>query len=178
MLDSISAELLKFRGHRATWGLVWIWPIGVVLLLLLAIAIQVAKGEVGQPETGAGWIADAVGFWTVPAEPLGRYLICAFVAVVFAGEYGWNTWKLIVPHRARHSLIAAKYVVALVLLACGFALGAALFNLLSWLKDLATGTPRVHGRDVVAVLVEEISHRPQLGGVTELEPTGLVDHHL
>jgi ABC-2 type transport system permease protein len=51
--------------------------------------------------------------------------------VVFAGEYGWNTWKLIVPHRARNSLIAAKYVVALALLACGFVLGAILFNLSS-----------------------------------------------
>ncbi|HYD12826.1 MAG TPA: ABC transporter permease [Allosphingosinicella sp.] len=141
MLDPIRAEALKFRRHRATWGLVWIWPIGVTLILSLAIAIQVAKGEVGRPESAAGWIADAVGFWNVPLEPLGRYLVCAFVAVVFAGEYGWNTWKLIVPHRARSSLIAAKYVVALALLALGFALGAILFNLLSWLKDLATGTP-------------------------------------
>ena len=38
--------------------------------------------------------------WDVPDNAVGRYLICAFVAVVFAGEYGWNTWKLIVPHRA------------------------------------------------------------------------------
>ena len=51
--------------------------------------------------TAAGWIADAAGFWKVPGQGLGRYLIGAFVAVVFAGEYGWNTWKLIVPHRAR-----------------------------------------------------------------------------
>jgi ABC-2 type transport system permease protein len=141
MLDAISAEALKFRRHRATWGLVWIWPIGVTLLLSLAIAIQVAKGEVGRPESVASWIGDAVGFWNIPLDALGRYLTSAFVAVVFAGEYGWNTWKLIVPHRARSSLIAAKYVVALALLMLGFALGAALFNLLSWLKDLATGTP-------------------------------------
>jgi ABC-2 type transport system permease protein len=164
MFDAISAEALKLRRHRATWGLVWIWPIGVTLLLLLAIAIQVAKGEVGRPETAAAWIADAAGFWTIPAEPLGRYLICAFVAVVFAGEYGWNTWKLIVPHRARNSLIAAKYVVALALLACGFLSGAILFNLLSWLKDLATGSPipagitasallRAHGLAALAALV-------------------------
>lgn len=163
MLDAISAEALKFRRHRATWGLVWIWPIGVTLLLTLAIIIQVAKGEVGRPETVAGWIDDAVDFWQVAAEPMGRYLICAFVAVVFAGEYGWNTWKLIVPHRARGSLIAAKYVVALALLICGFALGAFLFHLLNWLKDLATGTPipagitagalfRAHGLAFLAVL--------------------------
>ena len=152
MLDAISAEALKFRRHRATWGLVWIWPIGVTLLLSLAIAIQVAKGEVGRPESVAGWIGDAVGFWNIPLDALGRYLTSAFVAVVFAGEYGWNTWKLIVPHRARSGLIAAKYVVALVLLMLGFALGAALFNLLSWLKDLATGTPIPSGISAGALL--------------------------
>jgi hypothetical protein len=152
MFDAISAEALKFRRHRATWGLVWIWPIGVTLLLTLAIIIQVAKGEVGRPETVAGWIDDAVDFWQVAAEPVGRYLSCAFVAVVFAGEYGWNTWKLIVPHRARNSLIAAKYVVALALLICGFALGAFLFNLLNWLKDLATGTPIPAGITAGALL--------------------------
>ena len=163
MLDAISAELLKFRRHRATWGLVWLWPIGVILILSIAIAVQVAKGEVGRPETVASWIDDAADFWQVAGEPIGRYLICAFVAVVFAGEYGWNTWKLIVPHRSRHSLIAAKYVVAVGLLICGFALGAFLFNLLNWLKDLATGTPipagitagalfKAHGLAFLAVL--------------------------
>lgn len=141
MLDAISAEALKFRRHRATWGLVWIWPIGIVLFWLLAIAIDLAKG--GSPGDGpasaVGWIANSVDFWNVPAQPIGRYLLGAFVAVVFAGEYGWNTWKLIVPHRARNTLIAAKYVVALALLACGFTLAAIFFNLFGWIEDLATG---------------------------------------
>ena len=152
MFDAISAEALKFRRHRATWGLVWIWPAGVTLLLSLAIAIQVAKGEVGHGASLAGWLDDAVDFWNVPLEPFGRYLLGAFVAVVFAGEYGWNTWKLIVPHRARNSLIAAKYVVAIGLLICGFTLGALLFNLLNWLKDLATGTPIPAGITGAALL--------------------------
>jgi len=152
MLDAVSAEALKFRRHRATWGLVWIWPLGVLFLLTMAIIIQVAKGEVGRPESVAGWIDDAADFWQVAGDPFGRYMICAFVAVVFAGEYGWNTWKLIVPHRARHSLIAAKYVVALALLICGFALGAFLFNLLNWFKDLATGTPIPAGITAGALL--------------------------
>lgn len=163
MLDAIAAEALKFRRHRATWGLVWIWPIGVTLLLSVAIAVQVAKGEVGHGDTLAGWLDDAADFWNLPLEPFGRYLLGAFVAVVFAGEYGWNTWKLIVPHRSRHSLIAAKYLVALALIISGFVLGAGLFNLLNWLKDVATGTPipagitagalvRAHGLAALAAL--------------------------
>ena len=152
MLDAISAEALKFRRHRATLGLVWLWPIGVTLVLTLAIIIQVVKGEVGHATSAANWIDDAADFWNIPVEPIGRYLLGAFVAVVFAGEYGWNTWKLIVPHRARHSLIAAKYVVALALIISGFALGAGLFNLLNWLKDVATGTPIPAGISASALL--------------------------
>ena len=101
------AEALKFRRHRATWGLVWIWPIGITLILAARDRRRIwptASGRAAAPASAAGWIADAAGFWNVPAQPLGRYLLGAFVAVVFAGEYGWNTWKLIVPHRARDSL--------------------------------------------------------------------------
>jgi ABC-2 type transport system permease protein len=143
MLDAISAEALKFRRHRATWGLVWIWPIGIALFWLLSIGIDLAKGgAVGRGEaTAAGWIHDAVGFWSIPGQPIGRYLLGAFVAVVFAGEYAWNTWKLIVPHRARNTLIAAKYVVALALVACGYVLAAMVFNLFGWIEDVATGDP-------------------------------------
>ena len=47
MLDAISAEALKFRRHRATWGLVWIWPIGLTIIMLLAIVIDLANGGVG-----------------------------------------------------------------------------------------------------------------------------------
>ncbi len=156
MLDAISAEALKLRRHRATWGLVWIWPIGLTLLWLLAIAIElVVGGDAGGPRgepTAAGWIADAVGFWNVPAHPVGRYLIGAFVAIAFAGEYGWNTWKLIVPHRARTTLIAAKYVVALALLAIGFTLAAILFSALGWLEDIATGDPIPSGIAMAALV--------------------------
>ena len=106
MLDAISAEALKFRRHRATWGLVWIWPIGLTIIMLLAIFIDLANGAAGETSgrpTAAGWIADSIGFWNVPGHPLGRYLIGAFVAVVFAGEYGWNTWKLIFPTAPAHA---------------------------------------------------------------------------
>lgn len=143
MLDAISAEAIKFTRHRATWGLVWIWPIGVFAIGLAAIAVGLLNPSVADSGGGnaAGWISDAVAFWRVPGQGLGRYVIGAFVAVVFAGEYGWNTWKLIVPHRARRTLIAAKYIVALALLACGFALGALLFNLVGWAEDVLTGDP-------------------------------------
>lgn len=154
MLDAIAAEWLKFRDHRATWGLVWIWPLGLVAIWLLAIGVDLANGgdDARGAANAAGWIADSVAFWNVPAHPIGRYLIGAFVAMVFAGEYGWNTWKLVVPHRARSSLIAAKYAVALLLLAIGFTLAALLFNAFGWLEDVVTGDPIPTGITAAALL--------------------------
>ena len=123
MLDAFSAELLKMRRHKATWFLVWIFPIGVVLLLALGIVVDLADSSdaVIHPPLARQWIAESAAVWSVPTNSLGRILISAYVAVVFAGEYGWNTWKLIVPHRARTTLIAAKYAIAFILLAMGFA---------------------------------------------------------
>jgi ABC-2 type transport system permease protein len=165
MLSAISAEAIKFTRHRATWGLVWIWPLGLILLYMIAIGVDLAGAdEDTQPGGGLqGWIANAAGFWNVPGHPIGRYLIGAFVAVVFAGEYGWNTWKLIVPHRARTTLIGAKYAVSFGLLALGFIAAALLFNALGWIEDVVTGDPipagitygalaQAHGAGMLAVL--------------------------
>jgi ABC-type transport system involved in multi-copper enzyme maturation permease subunit len=145
MLDAISAEALKFTRHRATWGLVWVWPIGVLLIGMIGIGVGLTQsgggGDGARDANAAVWIANAAGFWNVPGHAFGRYLIGAFIAVVFAGEYGWNTWKLIVPHRSRTTLIAAKYIATLALLTIGFALASFLFNAISWLIDLVTNDP-------------------------------------
>ncbi len=164
MLDAISAEALKFNRHRATWGLVWIWPIGIVLLFAVIMVARLLGAESGgREQSAAEWIGAAAGFWNVPPHTFGRYVVGAFTAVVFAGEYGWNTWKLIVPHRARTSLIAAKYAVGFGLLAIGFVLAAGLFNLFGWLADIVAAAPipagitagallEAHGRGALASL--------------------------
>ena len=170
MLSVISAEAMKFTRHRATWGLVWIWPIGILLIGLLAIGVGLASTDGGAEgeATAAGWIASNVGFWQTPGHAFGRYLIGAFAAIVFAGEYGWNTWKLIVPHRARSSLIAAKYVVAILLVFAGFALAALLFNAVGLTEDLLTGDPIPPGLTVAAV-----GQAHALGALASLFPIAL-----
>jgi ABC-2 type transport system permease protein len=143
MLSALAAELMKFRRHRATWSLVWIFPIGIFLFYAIGILNQLVRGTPPDPAapSSAEWIANAAGFWGAPAQGLTRYLISAFVAVVFAGEYGWNTWKLIIPHRARTSLIAGKYAAVLLLLYAAFILAALLVTGMRWLEDVATGDP-------------------------------------
>jgi ABC-2 type transport system permease protein len=140
MLSAMSAEAAKLLRHKATWFLVWLYPVAFTLIFLIAIAVALAGvDQKPEPQTLAGWIADSTIVWQVPGNSLGRYLIAAWVAVVFAGEYGWNTWKLIVPHRSRASLIAAKYAIALLLFAIAFALTALITVLGLWLDGLATG---------------------------------------
>jgi ABC-2 type transport system permease protein len=139
MLEALSAEALKMRGHKATWFLVWLFPIAFTIIMLLMIVAGMAGFDKPEQPKLADWIENTTLIWFIPNNTVGRYLISAFVAVVFAGEYGWNTWKLIVPHRRRASLIAAKYGLTVLLLAMSFLLTAALLTGLSFADDVLTG---------------------------------------
>ena len=143
MLEALSAEALKMRTHKATWGLVWIYPIAMAAIIGLIVVMTVVNGGdvVDKAPTLAEWLADAVAFWGFPRQAVARVLIAAFVAVVFAGEYGWNTWKLVVPHRARASLLAAKYALVLILFAIAFTLASILFTVGVWADDVMSGDP-------------------------------------
>ena len=151
MLEALSAEALKMRTHKATWFLVWLFPIAFTIILTIAI---VTGGAGGAPpgQTAADWIGNTVVIWFVPNNAVGRYLICAFVAVVFAGEYGWNTWKLIVPHRRRTPLVAVKYALIVILFAISFALTAAITTGLTWVNDVVTGSTTPAGVTAASVL--------------------------
>lgn len=135
MLDAVLAEALKLRRHRATWMMVWIYPIAFTLIIggILIYGALRTRGVTGPIEPAAEWIKDSAILWKVPTSPPGRFLIAGFAAVVFAGEYGWNTWKLIIPARARWQLIAAKWIVALGFLVIALVAADLIMLLGSWL---------------------------------------------
>ncbi|MDG2534286.1 ABC transporter permease [Sphingomonas sp. HITSZ_GF] len=135
MLDAVRAEALKLRRHRATWLMVWVYPIVFTMIIIgvLIYGALKAHGVPGPEQPAADWIKDSVILWAVPTSPPGRFLIAGFAAVVFAGEYGWNTWKLIIPARARWQLIAAKWVVALGFLMLALVTADLVVLLGSWL---------------------------------------------
>jgi hypothetical protein len=155
LLSALSAEALKMRTHKATWFLVWLYPILFTILFLIAIGVGLSGiDQTPSRQSLADWLEDAAIVWNVPPNSLGRYLIAAFVAVVFAGEYGWNTWKLIVPHRARSSLVAAKYSLILILFAVSFIVTAMICTLGTWAEDVASGDAIPAGITVAALLGE------------------------
>jgi ABC-2 type transport system permease protein len=164
MLDSLSAELLKLTRHKATWFLVWLYPILFAALFLISIAIGLAHhGAPSKPDTAEAWIAQTALIWKLPTLTIGRFLISAYVAVVFAGEYGWNTWKLIVPHRARPALIGAKFAAIVLLFAISLALTAGLSILFAWVEGAVTGHPAPAGIGAAALL--EAHGRAALAGL-------------
>lgn len=129
MHELLRAERIKLLHHRATWFLVWIFPIGISAILAGVTLYQLIKGEPPQREaTGAAaeWIAKSNFAWNLPANAVGRYLLAAFTAIAFGGEYGWNTWKLVAPHRTRTALLGAKYAAVLTLIGVSLVLAAIL----------------------------------------------------
>lgn len=117
MIGIVQAETLKLLRHRGTWGLVWIVPLGLVVLWgvanVLHAAHMVPQHRSKVPADAGHWIAGTAMTWKFASNSFGRYLVAGFAALAFAGEYGWSTWKLIVPHRSRGALITAKYGVVL-----------------------------------------------------------------
>ena len=163
MIGIVQAEALKLLRHRGIWGLVWIVPIGLVLLWLIATALHFSHAMPSHgprpPVDAARWIAGTAMTWQFASNSFGRYLIAGFTALAFAGEYGWSTWKLIVPHRSRGSLLAAKYGVVLLLELAAF-VAAGLIGIVLALVD--------------SVLVgESIPTGVTLAGVVSAQATGL-----
>ena len=152
MFSAISAEMLKLTRHKATWFLVWLYPIGLLAIFTLMISGNLVTDNAPSHPDLDRWLAETALVWGAPGNTLGRYLLAAFVAVVFAGEYGWNTWKLIVPHRGRSALIGAKYLVILLLFLAAFTLGAVISVLGSMLEDVLSGDTLPSGITLGALL--------------------------
>jgi ABC-2 type transport system permease protein len=164
MLDAVSAETLKLTRHKATWFLVWLYPALFLLLFLISLTIALAHpGGHTKPLTAPHWIAETAIIWKLPSQTIGRYLIAAYVAVVFAGEYGWNTWKLIVPHRGRATLIAAKFVVIFLLFLAALLATAAISLFFTWLEGVVSGHPAPTG--ITASAIVETHARTALAGL-------------
>ena len=153
MLDALAAERLKLTRHKATWFLVWLYPVLFLVVYLIAVAVAAAHaGGPVKPSSAAEWIGETALIWKLPDQTIGRLLIGAYVAVVFAGEYGWNTWKLIIPHRSRASLLAAKVVLIVLLFLATFLLTAGISLLFTWIEGAVRGRTVPDGVTAAAIL--------------------------
>ena len=138
------AEWRKILGHRwATGCMIWIFPALAVLgtiLGLLAAAFS-PSFRFGLRTAPALWTAVAIFPWLIPNNPLGRILLISFTAVLFAGEYQWNTWKVIVPRSRRVPLILVKFVTVSLFVVFAFILMSILLTLGIGMIHVVAGAP-------------------------------------
>jgi hypothetical protein len=119
MFSLLRAESMKILKNWVLMGfLVWLVPVGQGAFLMISILIALLSKESGRAMAMASshqWTMDMIGSWSLityfPFNVFGRFLPLAFMAVVFAGEYEWDTWKNIIPRSQRGRLILAKYIV-------------------------------------------------------------------
>jgi len=126
------AEWRKIMGNRwATGCMIWIFPALAVLGTVLALIAAGLSSDFrsGLSEEPALWTDAAIMPWMIPNNPLGRMLLLGFTAVLFAGEYQWNTWKAIVPRSQRVPLILVKFVAVAVFVVMAFTLMSILLTI-------------------------------------------------
>lgn len=119
LADAISSELFKLWRNRSNW----IWGFCFAPLIALTIGLgtvafihfKVGKAAVGMPDDVAHSILNALA---QAASPLTLLFVLIGAAILFGGEYRWETWRLLAPRNSRTNLLLAKFVV--------FAIGGAL----------------------------------------------------
>ncbi len=150
MRNLFRAEWIKIAGNRWVAGcLIWIFPIGAVAFLAVAGLVLVlsssARAGLRQDEAIL-WTEQAISMWNFPNNPVGRLILLGFTAVVFAGEYQWQTWKNVVPRNRRAALILIKFLALGAFVVLAFSLMSALWTVgwavLTRIADVSYG-PRV-----------------------------------
>jgi MFS family permease len=162
MVNLMRAEWDKqFKNYKMTAFLVWIFPIGTIATLGLGLIVSLIMGDVvdGLPVGPGDWRNNLLGAWGIitafPANIIARLLPLAFMAVVFAGEYEWGTWKNLVPRNRRSSLVVVKLVIPTLLVMISLSLTSLLLGLGSvgshWISGEPLG-PAVSGEILIEFL--------------------------
>jgi hypothetical protein len=123
MVNLLQAEWKKSLGnYRLTFFLVWVYPVGIAAFygFLIIGSLLSETLRAGIPLGPGSWVQDMVSGWAFinpfPGNVFGRLFPLAYMALVFAGEYEWGTWKNIIPRNRRHVLLISKLVVTTLLL--------------------------------------------------------------
>src|SRR5258708_1077280 len=119
----VRGETTKILAQR--WVailLVWIWPIGGIVLPLVLVVLSLLNPPDAQQSLKPTflWTETALSTWFVPTNLFGRLLFISLASAIFSGEYQWHTWKNIVPRAGRTRLILAKFIAFPALLLFGF----------------------------------------------------------
>src|SRR5579859_1167265 len=123
MLELFRAEWRKITGNRLATGLlILVFPVGAAAVLTFTIVLALLSSDfrASVAANPPAWTDQFMFALNVVNSEIGRLLVLAFAAVLFAGEYQWGTWKNIVPRRSRVSLILVKFLAVAVFVLVSF----------------------------------------------------------
>ena len=115
--DAISSETYKFLQNR--WTAFWSYGFAPALTLVLSlgfIAIIMANVPAemrAQPVDMSAQIKDVV-FVRMPTYYVAMLFNLLGSALIFAGDYRWETWRLMAPRNSRTNLIVSKIILVTV----------------------------------------------------------------
>lgn len=107
------AEWQKLNGNLwVTSFLVWIFPIGTLTFLSLAVIGYALSSRLQEiiRATPPNWPQQTLLVWVIINSLFGRMVLVIFAAEVFGGEYQRSMWKNLLPRRSRTSIILAKFL--------------------------------------------------------------------
>ncbi len=114
MVSLFRAEWQKTTGNRWAVGLlIWIFPAAAIGMSILAIVISALSSDYREYLQMLGpipWNTRMIETVSFMNNEVGRLIILAFTAIMFAGEYQYGTWKNLVPRRRRVPLILMKFI--------------------------------------------------------------------
>jgi ABC-2 type transport system permease protein len=111
LADAFRAEGLRFLRQRG--ALIWGFGFFPAIMLLLALgAAFFVRTQLHQKVPGAASVAESLfrNIHYASAPPAQLFVLLA-AAALFAGDYRWETWRLITPRNSRITLLLGKLAV-------------------------------------------------------------------
>ncbi|MDR7118872.1 ABC transporter permease [Caulobacter sp. BE254] len=112
LADAIAAE--RFRLSRDRTALFWGFGFAPLVSMLFSMGIDVFTRAVLH-RTIPGETTDlanrAMGAVAGASGPFTALFLLIGAAAIFAGDYRWETWRLLTPRNSRVNLLAAKLIV-------------------------------------------------------------------
>ncbi len=134
LVDALAAERFRLLKDRGTvfWGVLFAPIAGLVLTIGGELfARRLMKGAPPIPVDLVGRMVKALAGG---ASPVMGLFVLILSAAVLAGDYRWETWRLLTPRNGRVNLLLAKLATAAIAVAVSlvlYALAAALGGLFS-----------------------------------------------
>lgn len=136
MHEALAGEWIKFWRNRM--AAFWAFQFPPLLALAMGLSgeflFRLHSGHLTELHAQAALSRQVTNAFSQAASPITQLFCLIAIATLFAAEYQWGTWRLLVTRQPRHTIILAKLCVYCAgCLLCTFGIGAA--GLLSALTD-------------------------------------------